>query len=117
MAPYPKSRFGWPSIALCAQQVNNRHLCPPNRPRNRNPAVAIRRPGGDWVARFPSLSRVVDLSLNAGVLMDPTGVTRLQVISLNRMFRRSAVPILLGSSLLIAFAGCHRSPSADVVAT
>jgi len=41
----------------------------------------------------------------------------LQVISLNRMFRRSAVPLLLGSSLLIAVAGCHRSPSADVVAT
>ena len=49
--------------------------------------------------------------------MNPTGVTRLQVISLNRMFRRSAAPILLGSTLLVAFAGCHRSPSADVVAT
>lgn len=33
------------------------------------------------------------------------------------MLCRSAVPILLGSSLLIAVAGCHRSPSGDVVAT
>jgi peptidyl-prolyl cis-trans isomerase SurA len=41
----------------------------------------------------------------------------LQVISLNRTFRSSAVPILLGFSLMVAVAGCHRSPSADVVAT
>jgi Parvulin-like peptidyl-prolyl isomerase len=33
------------------------------------------------------------------------------------MFRRSAVPVLLGASLLGAIAGCHRSPGADVVAT
>jgi peptidyl-prolyl cis-trans isomerase SurA len=49
--------------------------------------------------------------------MNPIGVTRLQVIKLNRMFHRSVVPILLGSSLLVVAAGCHRSPSADVVAT
>ncbi len=41
----------------------------------------------------------------------------MQVISLNRIFRRSAVPIVLGLFLLVAVAGCHRSPSADVVAT
>jgi len=41
----------------------------------------------------------------------------LQVICVSRIFRRSAVSILLGSSLLVAVAGCHRSPSGDVVAT
>ncbi len=41
----------------------------------------------------------------------------MQDISLNRIIRRFAVPILLGSSVLAAVSGCHRSPSADVVAT
>ena len=41
----------------------------------------------------------------------------MQVNSFHRMFRKSVVPIILGSSVLIAAAGCHRSPSADVVAT
>lgn len=41
----------------------------------------------------------------------------MQANSLSRMFRRTAVPILLGSSLLAVVGGCHRPPSADVVAT
>jgi peptidyl-prolyl cis-trans isomerase SurA len=69
------------------------------------------------VISFLSSCRFAGLSLSAGVLLSPAGVTRLQDISLNSIFRRSAVPILLGASLLAAVAGCHRSPSADVVAT
>ena len=41
----------------------------------------------------------------------------MQDIPLYRMLRRTAVPILLGSSLLVGVSGCHRSPSGDVVAT
>jgi len=59
----------------------------------------------------------MDLSLKAGVLMDPTGVMRLQAIGVVRKFRRPAVSILLCSSLLATVAGCHRAPSGDVVAT
>ena len=41
----------------------------------------------------------------------------MQDIPFYRMLRRTAVPILLGSSLLVGVSGCHRSPSGDVVAT
>lgn len=41
----------------------------------------------------------------------------MQDILLYRILRRTAVPLLLGSSLLIVANGCHRSPSGDVVAT
>ena len=37
--------------------------------------------------------------------------------SFHRICRKSVVPILLGSSIVIAVSGCHRPPSADVVAT
>ncbi len=59
----------------------------------------------------------MDISLSAGALSGPTGVTRLQVNSCTRKHFSVAVSFLLASALLIAVAGCHRSPSADVVAT
>lgn len=41
----------------------------------------------------------------------------MQVFSFNRIFRRSSVLVLLGSSLLITVGGCHRPTPTDVVAT
>lgn len=64
-----------------------------------------------------SLNRPVDISLSAGAFSGPTGETRLQVQLNTRMHSRSAVLILFTAATLAAVAGCHRPPSADVVAT
>ncbi len=63
-----------------------------------------------------SHNQSVDLSLSAGTFSGSTGVTRLQVETNARMRLRVAFLILMAGASLGAFAGCHRSPSADVVA-
>lgn len=66
--------------------------------------------------------RLVDISLSAGTFRGPTGVTRLQVKpniwvpSILTHFRFAAL-FLLAAVAIASVAGCHRAPSADVVAT
>src|ERR1039457_4729908 len=62
-------------------------------------------------------NRSMDLSLNAGALSGPTGVTRLQVESFVLLRFRVAFFVLLTGASLAAVTGCHRPPSADVVAS
>jgi peptidyl-prolyl cis-trans isomerase SurA len=62
-------------------------------------------------------NRSMDLSLNAGALSGPTGVTRLQVESFVLLRFRVAFFVLLTGASLATVTGCHRPPSADVVAS
>jgi peptidyl-prolyl cis-trans isomerase SurA len=64
-----------------------------------------------------SQSQSVDLSLSAGAFIGPAGVIRLQVESIVRTRFRFAFFILLTGASLAVLSGCHRPPSADVVAT
>ena len=79
-----------------------------------------------------SENRLVDISLSAGTFRGPTGVTRLQVkpniwvqsiskpnISKPNIWARFRfiAPFLLAVVAIASVAGCHRAPSADVVAT
>ena len=63
----------------------------------------------------------MDLSLNAGTQSSPTGVTRLQVESFVLLRSRVALSVLLTGASLAGIigcqTGCHRPPSADVVAS
>jgi peptidyl-prolyl cis-trans isomerase SurA len=59
----------------------------------------------------------MDLSLNAGTLSGSAGVTRLQVESSILSRSRVALFVLLTGASLAVVTGCHRPPSADVVAT
>lgn len=61
--------------------------------------------------------RSVDLSLNAGAHMGLAGVFSLQAESFVPKHMRVALLVLLVGTSLVAIAGCHRSPAADVVAT
>ena len=68
-----------------------------------------------------SENRSVDLSLSAGPFSGPAGVTSLQVESRVESFfsmrLRVAFLILAAGASLAVVAGCHRSPTSDVVAT
>ena len=72
-----------------------------------------------------SQNQPVDLSLSAGALSGPAGATRLQVdshffsiaFSIARNRSRVALFLLVAGASLAVLSGCHRPPSADVVAT
>ncbi len=59
----------------------------------------------------------MDISLDAGALFGPTGEIRLQVKSIFRNSSRFTVLVVFSGAILAAVAGCHRSPTADVMAT
>jgi peptidyl-prolyl cis-trans isomerase SurA len=52
-----------------------------------------------------------------GAMANPIGETRLQAASNFRAHFSFAAMVLIGGALFPALSGCHRSPSADVVAT
>jgi peptidyl-prolyl cis-trans isomerase SurA len=52
-----------------------------------------------------------------GAMASPIGETRLQAASNTRAHFTFAALVLIGGALFPAMSGCHRSPSADVVAT
>jgi peptidyl-prolyl cis-trans isomerase SurA len=59
----------------------------------------------------------MDLCLIARGLANPLGENSLQVTTRYRTLSRFATFLLFGSAVFVTVAGCHRSPSGDVVAT